>query len=86
MDATTGRGHGMRQRRPSGFLLHRFLVEDGGQDLIEYALITGFIGIMGYVVLDLIGVGVFNAYSSWITPASGVPSLWDPAEPVGSTP
>ena len=84
MDATTGGDHGMRQRRASGSLLRLFLVEDGGQDLIEYALITGFIGIMGYVVLDLIGVEVFNTYSSWVNPASGVPSLWDPADP--STP
>lgn len=86
MDVTTGRDDGV-PRGPCGrFLLRRFLVEDGAQDLIEYALITGFIGVMGYVVLDLIGVEVFNTYSSWVNPASGVPSLWDPADPVGSNP
>ena len=65
-------------------LLRGFFRGDEGQDLVEYALITAFIGIVGYLVLRAIGVEVFNTYSSWLSPASGVPSRWDPPEPSGS--
>lgn len=78
-EAATERHETQRWR----LLVHRFVAEDGAQDLVEYALITGFIGIVGYVVLDLIGVEVFNTYSSWIDPAYGVPSRWDPPNPSG---
>lgn len=55
--------------------------EDGGQDIIEYALIAGFVGIAGMLALEAIEGAVFNTYSSWIDPASGTPSLWQPDEP-----
>jgi Flp pilus assembly pilin Flp len=62
-------------------LVRRFLREDAGQDLIEYALLAAFIGIAGMLALRGIRGAVFDSYSSWIDPASGTPSLWEPAEP-----
>jgi len=63
--------------------LRRFIRDDEAQDVVEYGLIAAFVGVAGYVALGEIGVAVFNTYSSWVDPAAGVPSLWDPAEPAG---
>jgi len=68
-------------RRPTLTLLGRFRSEDGGQDVVEYALIAGFLGIAGVLALQAIQGSVFNTYSSWIDPAAGTPSLWAPNEP-----
>ena len=64
-------------------LLCQFFRDDSAQDLVEYALITAFVGVVGFLVLRAIGGEVFNTYSSWLSPASGVPSRWDPPDPVG---
>lgn len=62
--------------RPSS--LSRLLVEENGQDLIEYALLTGAIGFAGVVGFDLIGLAINAVYSSW---DAGVNSLWEPPDP-----
>jgi Flp pilus assembly pilin Flp len=62
----------------------RFVREDDGQDVVEYALMAAFFGVVGYLALSQIGTAVLNTYTSWQDPASGVPSLWDPADPAGS--
>jgi Flp pilus assembly pilin Flp len=62
-------------------LIRRFISEDGGQDIIEYALLAAFIGIAGMLALREIQGSVATTYSSWIDPASGTPSLWEPVEP-----
>jgi hypothetical protein len=62
-------------------LLRRFVREDAGQDLIEYAFLALFIGVAGYLVLDGIRDQAAITYSSWIDPAAGTPSLWEPVEP-----
>ena len=64
-----------------GQLLRRFAREDTGQDLVEYAFIAVFIGIVGYLVLFGIRDEATAAYLSWVDPAAGTPSLWEPAEP-----
>jgi Flp pilus assembly pilin Flp len=72
-------------RRPSvmGSLIRRFVIEDGGQDLIEYAIIAVFFGIVGVLVMQAIQKAVGTTYDVWLDPTVGTPSLWDPAEPIG---
>jgi Flp pilus assembly pilin Flp len=64
--------------------LYDFVLDEGAQDVIEYALIAGFIGIAGVVVMGGIHDAVGVVYNSWIDPAAGVPSLWDPSPPLAS--
>jgi Flp pilus assembly pilin Flp len=53
-------------------LIGRLVLEDCGQDIIEYALLAAFIGTVGIVLWVNIGVGIGNAYLGWDT---GVQSL-----------
>jgi Flp pilus assembly pilin Flp len=62
-------------------LLRRFIHDDGGQDVIEYAFLAVAIGVVGWLVLDGIRADATDAYTSWIDPTVGTPSLWEPAEP-----
>jgi Flp pilus assembly pilin Flp len=64
--------------------LWRLVSEDDGQDIVEYALLAAFFGIVSYVVLAEIVPAVLNTYTSWTDPGSGVPSLWDPPLPAGT--
>ena len=41
----------------------RFVREDAGQDLIEYALLAGFISLACYVMIDNIGNGINTIYT-----------------------
>ena len=43
----------------------RFLRDETGQDLIEYALLAVFIGIVGVVTWQAIGSGISNDYTGW---------------------
>ena len=56
----------------------RFLGEETGQDVIEYALLAGAIGIVGVVAWNNIAEGIGFAYQGWDT---GVQNLWEPADP-----
>jgi Flp pilus assembly pilin Flp len=58
--------------------------EEAGQDLIEYAMLAAFIGIAGMLVLRTMNDTIFTAYSNWIDPTIGAPSLWEPSPPLGS--
>jgi Flp pilus assembly pilin Flp len=60
-----------------------FVADEGGQDVVEYALLAAFIGIAGYLALGAISGTVAAVYASWVDPAAGVPSLWDPPAPAG---
>ena len=64
--------------------LGTLIADEAGQDLVEYALLTGFLAFAGYIVLMALGVDIFNTYTSWVNPATGTPTLWDPPPPVGS--
>lgn len=68
-----------RARRESASLAKRFVVEDGGQDLVEYAFLAAFVATAGMLVLTNLGTDINSVYSSWLDPTTGVPSLWDPA-------
>jgi Flp pilus assembly pilin Flp len=73
-----------RPRLFSGFwshmnsLLVRFVAEECGQDLIEYALLTTFIGLAGALGLDLIKLAINSTYFSWNT---GINNLSQPPDP-----
>ena len=45
-------------------LFSRFVREDHGQDLIEYALLAGFISLVAVVAITSVGTGVNNVYNN----------------------
>ena len=63
-------------------LLRRIAVETDGQDLIEYALVTTFIGRAGAAVWNEIQTGLGDAYGGFNDAIWG---LWVPAD-CGSCP
>jgi Flp pilus assembly pilin Flp len=48
-------------------LIMRMVGEESGQDLIEYALLAAFVGIVGILAWQAIGAGIGVAYSGWDT-------------------
>ena len=62
-------------------LVVAFLRDDSGQDLLEYAFLAAFVGIAGLTALNAIGPTVANTYSTWVSPTTGAPALWEPADP-----
>ena len=59
-------------------LLVRFVREEDGQDLVEYAFLIVFIALVAAVGLDALGVGLDNLYDQLATSISG---LTPPAVP-----
>jgi Flp pilus assembly pilin Flp len=59
-------------------LLDRLIAEDDGQDLVEYALLTGAIGFCAVAAFNLLGGAINAVYTSWGT---GVNSLWETPNP-----
>lgn len=45
-------------------LFNRFVREESGQDIIEYALLAAFISIVAWSILVTIGSDVFNIYTA----------------------
>ena len=45
-------------------LFNRFIREDQGQDLIEYALLAGFISLVAVVAITNVGTGVNAVYNN----------------------
>jgi len=62
-------------------LIRRLLVEDGAQDVVEYALLAAFVATAGMLALNAIGPAVRDTYQTWMDPNTGTPSLWAPPEP-----
>jgi len=60
--------------------LSRLLSEEHGQDLIEYALLSGAIGFAGVAAFNSIGGAMQTAYGAWVTNAnaSAVVNMPDP--------
>ena len=56
-----------------------FIREDDGQDLIEYAYLAAFVGVVGYAVLSNLVPEIAATYNAWLDPNTGTPSLWEPA-------
>jgi Flp pilus assembly pilin Flp len=59
-------------------LLKRLLSEDDGQDIIEYALLTASIGLMGIATWPLISAGIGAAYQRLNTQTQ---NLWEVPDP-----
>ena len=60
--------------------LMRLVADDEGQDLIEYALLTGTIGIAGLLVFPQLVEQMTAAYTNTINKTE---SLWIPCAPGG---
>jgi Flp pilus assembly pilin Flp len=59
-------------------LLHRLIGEEQGQDLIEYALLTGAIGFCAVAAFNALGGAINTTYTSWV---GGANSLWETPNP-----
>jgi pilus assembly protein Flp/PilA len=55
-------------------LVTRFVREDAGQDLIEYALLAGFISLVAVVAITNVGTGVNTVYTNVDTKVKSIPS------------
>jgi pilus assembly protein Flp/PilA len=55
-------------------LMVRFVREEEGQDIIEYALLAAFISISGYLILQSIGTQVNSIYTKVQTATSSAAS------------
>jgi len=68
-----------------GRLLRQLLVDDSGQDLVEYALLTTAVGLAVIVAFNMIQIAIGSTYASWTGDAGSVNSLWEsPAPGAGS--
>jgi Flp pilus assembly pilin Flp len=61
-------------------LFRRLALETDGQDLIEYALLTTFIGFAGAAAWALMQTGLGTIYNSYVGAVWG---MWEPPDPVG---
>lgn len=59
-------------------LFTRVFADDSGQDLVEYALLTTFVGFSSIAVFDVIRGAIQVVYTSWNTSAN---SNWRPPNP-----
>ena len=50
---------------PVGRLIARFVRDDDGQDLVEYALLTAAIGVVGILAWRGISTAVGNGFTGW---------------------
>jgi Flp pilus assembly pilin Flp len=64
---------------PHDTMLTRLFREDGGEDMVEYALLTALIGLAGLLVLQLFTDVVGAVYTGW---DAGVQGLWEPNDPI----
>jgi Flp pilus assembly pilin Flp len=56
----------------------RFVIDDAGQDLVEYALLSGIIGVAGVLLFPLIAGRMRAAYTGW---QFGARAVWQPCSP-----
>jgi Flp pilus assembly pilin Flp len=59
-------------------LAAQFVSNDSGQDLIEYALLTGIVGISGVLILSTLSTTMGTAYKGWNTAGQ---NAWQPCPP-----
>jgi Flp pilus assembly pilin Flp len=66
-----------------GGLFRRFVREEHGQDLIEYALLCSVIGFAGVVAFNFISGEMKTTYESWdsAVQSDGLVEILDPVEP-----
>ena len=61
--------------------LRRLASDDAGQDLLEYALLTAFVGLAGLAALNAMGTSIGTWYGNSNTTVNG---LWVSPDPGGS--
>ena len=54
-------------------LFKRFVREEEGQDLIEYALLAGFISLVAILAIQGVGTGLNSVYNNINTTVSTIP-------------
>ncbi len=54
-------------------LLNRFVRDEQGQDLIEYALLAGFISLVAVVAITNVGTGVNAVYGNIDSQVQAIP-------------
>jgi pilus assembly protein Flp/PilA len=54
-------------------LIRRFVREDEGQDLIEYALLAGFISLVAVTAITNVGTGVNGVYNNINSQVAKIP-------------
>jgi pilus assembly protein Flp/PilA len=54
-------------------LMARFVRQDEGQDLIEYALLAGFISLVAVVAITNVGQGINGVYNNINTQVAAIP-------------
>ena len=54
-------------------LFARFVREDQGQDLIEYALLAGFISLVAVLAITAVGTGVNAVYNNIDAQVGAIP-------------
>jgi len=55
-------------------LFNRFVREEAGQDLIEYALLAGFISLVAVVAITNVGTGINAVYNNINTQVGKIPN------------
>jgi len=58
--------------------MRRLLLDDRGQDLVEYVLLGATIALAAIVGISAIGPAINAVYASWDTASQG---LWYPPDP-----
>jgi Flp pilus assembly pilin Flp len=64
-----------------GLLTRKLVRDDAGQDLIEYALLTGIIAIAGILVFPTIQSKMADAYQDWNDNAYAISDAPPPTGP-----
>jgi Flp pilus assembly pilin Flp len=59
-------------------LLRRFIAEERGDDLVEYALLTAVVAILSFAAVAAIGVAINTTYATWDTATQ---NIWEPQAP-----
>ena len=54
--------------------LRELVSDDSGQDVIEYALLSALIGVVGLLTMNTLGVTMGTVYAGW---TSAVNALWE---------
>jgi len=61
-------------------LVTAFVHDERGDDLVEYALLAGLIGLVGVLAFNTVSGRMSNAYTGWNANAQ---SQWKPCPPGG---